>query len=56
MYLMKHKFESFKKFKKFRNEVEKQTSKSIKILRSDRGDEYLSQKILKYLKDNDIVS
>ncbi|KAH0972804.1 hypothetical protein GBA52_024960 [Prunus armeniaca] len=38
VYLMKHKFESFEKFKEFKNEVEKQTRKSIKILRSDRGE------------------
>ena len=34
-YLMKHKSESFEIFKWFHNEVEKQTKKSIKILRSD---------------------
>jgi DUF971 family protein len=32
VYLMKHKSESFKRFKEFRNEVKKQTGKSIKIL------------------------
>ena len=50
MYLMKHKSEVFEKFKKFRNEVEKQTSKFIKVLRSDRRGEYLSRKFLKYFK------
>ncbi|XP_070019551.1 uncharacterized protein [Nicotiana sylvestris] len=33
VYLMKHKSESFEMFKRFRSEVEKQTGKSIKILR-----------------------
>ena len=53
---MRHKFETFEKFKEFRHEVENQTRKPIKVLRSDRGGEYLSQKFLDYLKDNDIVS
>ena len=42
VYLMKHKFEAFQKFKKFRHEVEKQTRKPVKVLRSDRGGEYFS--------------
>ena len=42
VYLMKHKSESFEKFKEFKNEVQNQLGKSIKILRSDRGGEYLS--------------
>ena len=53
---MKHKSEAFKKFKEFKNQVEKQTSKPIKILWSDTRDEYLSQKFLRYLKNNGIVS
>ena len=56
MCLMKYKSEAFEKFKKFRYEVEKQMDKFIKILPSDRGGEYLSQKFLEYLKDNGIVS
>ena len=35
VYLMRHKSEAFEKFKEFRHEVEKQTEKSIKVLRSD---------------------
>ena len=53
---MRHKSEAFEKFKKFRYEVKKQTKKFIKILRSDREGEYLSQKFLDYLKQNNIVS
>ena len=53
---MHHKFDTFEKFKEFRCEVEKQTKKFIKILRSDRGGEYLSRKFWTYLKDNGIVS
>ena len=56
VYLMKHKFKTFQKFKEFRYEVEKQTDKPVKVLRSDRRGEYLSRKFLKYLKDNGIVS
>ena len=52
---MHYKSETFEKFKEFRHEVEKQTSKSIKILRSDWG-EYLRRKFWAYLKDNGIVS
>ena len=53
---MRHMFEAFEKFKEFRHEVEKQTKKSIKVLQSDRGGEYLSWKFLDYLKQNGIVS
>ena len=53
---MKYKFEFFEKFKKFRHEIEKQTEKLLMILQLDRRGEYLSKKILRYLKDNGIVS
>ena len=56
VYLMHHKSDTFEKFKEFRCEVEKQIKKSIKILRSDRGGEYLSGEFQAYLKDNVIVS
>ena len=56
MYLMKYKSEAFEKFKEFRQEVEKQLGKSIKILRSDRGGEYLSLEFQGYLRDNGILS
>ena len=36
--------------------VEKQTDKSIKTLRSDRGEKYLSSEFLDYLKQNEILS
>ena len=52
VYLMKHKSEAFEKFKEFRCEVKKQTGKSIKILRSDRGGKYLSHEFIDYLKEN----
>ena len=56
VFLMKHKSEAFERFKEFRHEVEKQTEKPIKVLRSDRGGEYPSREFLDYLKDNGIVS
>jgi len=56
VYLMKHKSESFEKFKEFKNEVEKKTGNSIRILRSDRGGEYLSTEFLDYLKEHGIIS
>ena len=56
VYLMRHKSEAFEKFKEFRHEVEKQIGKPIKVLRSDRGGEYLSRDFLDYLKENGIVS
>ena len=53
---MKYKSESFEKFKEFKNEVEKQTGKNIKSLRSDRGGEYLSTEFQEFLKENGIIS
>ena len=56
VYLMKHKSEAFDKFKEYQSMVEKQTRKSIKIFRSDRGGEYLSNKFLDHLKAKKIIS
>ncbi|PPZ05609.1 hypothetical protein C5P41_24865, partial [Escherichia coli] len=56
LYLMKYKHESFEKFKEFKSEVENQTGKSIKALRSDRGGEYLSTEFDEYLREHGIVS
>ena len=56
VFLMRHKSESFEMFKRYRSEVEKQTGKDIKILRSDRGGKYLSSEFLTYLEENGILS
>ena len=56
VYLMKHKSESFEKFKEFKNEVQNQLGKKIKILRSDRGGEYLSLEFDDHLKECGILS
>ncbi|GJY83497.1 retrovirus-related pol polyprotein from transposon TNT 1-94 [Tanacetum coccineum] len=43
VYFFKYKSESFDCFKKFKALVEKQSGRSIKVLRTDRGGEFLSQ-------------
>jgi len=42
-------------FQKFKILVEKQSRKSIKILRTDGGGEYTSKVFEKFCEDNDIV-
>jgi transposase InsO family protein len=53
---MKHKHEAFEMFKLFQSEVENQLNKTIKILRSDRGGEYLNDEFLSHLETRGIVS
>ncbi|GJZ16627.1 retrotransposon protein, putative, ty1-copia subclass [Tanacetum coccineum] len=50
VYLLKHKHEVFETFKVFQKEVENQLGKTIKLLRYDREDEYISQEFLDHLK------
>ena len=56
VYLMKHKHETFETFKLFQSEVENQLNKTIKVLRSDRGGEYLNDEFLSHLDQCGIVS
>ena len=56
VYLMKHKHEAFEMFKLFQSEVENQLNKTIKILRSNRGGEYLNDEFLSHLETRGIVS
>nr|GEU36658.1 zinc finger, CCHC-type [Tanacetum cinerariifolium] len=56
VYLLKHKHEVFETFKVFQKEVENQLGKTIKLLRSDRGGEYMSQEFLDHLKDHGIIA
>ncbi|GJW65960.1 retrotransposon protein, putative, ty1-copia subclass [Tanacetum coccineum] len=56
VYLLKHKHEVFETFKVFQKEVENQFGKTIKLLRSDRGGEYISQEFLDHLKKHGIIS
>ncbi|KAL0420371.1 UNVERIFIED_CONTAM: hypothetical protein Slati_3060000 [Sesamum latifolium] len=53
---MRYKSEAFGRFKEYRLEVENQTNRKIKALRSDRGGEYLSGEFIDYLKENGILS
>ena len=56
VYLMRRKSETFEKFKEFKTESEKQLGKSLKVLRSDRGGEYMDSEFTDYLIENGIVS
>ena len=53
---MKHKSETFEKFKEFQSEVENHRNKTIKFLRSDHGEEYLSYEFVLHIKQCGIVS
>nr|GEW55971.1 retrotransposon protein, putative, Ty1-copia subclass [Tanacetum cinerariifolium] len=55
VYLLKHKHEVFETFKVFQKEVENQSGKTIKSLRSNRRGEYMSQEFLDHLKDHGII-
>nr|GFA75405.1 retrotransposon protein, putative, Ty1-copia subclass [Tanacetum cinerariifolium] len=56
VYLMKHKHKVFETFKVFQNKVENQLSKKIKVIRSDRGGEYMSHEFVNHMKCCGIVS
>nr|GEV66263.1 retrotransposon protein, putative, Ty1-copia subclass [Tanacetum cinerariifolium] len=55
IYLLKHKHGVFETFKVFKNEAENQLGKTIEVVRSDRGGEYVSQEFKDYLKACGIV-
>ncbi|KAK4388426.1 Retrovirus-related Pol polyprotein from transposon TNT 1-94 [Sesamum angolense] len=54
VYFMREKSEVFKVFKKFKNLVEKQSDRSIKVLRSDRGKEYNNSEFDKFCEEDGI--
>ncbi|KAL4038589.1 hypothetical protein IC575_002211 [Cucumis melo] len=56
LYLMEHKFEALEKFKEYKAEVENLLSKKIKILRSDRGGEYMDLRFQDYMIEHGIQS
>ncbi|GJX64025.1 putative RNA-directed DNA polymerase [Tanacetum coccineum] len=56
VYLIKHKSDTFEMFKRYQIEVENQLGRKIKVLRSDRGGEYLSIEFFDHLKNCGIVS
>nr|GEV04385.1 hypothetical protein [Tanacetum cinerariifolium] len=51
-----HKHEVFETFKAFQKEAENQLCKTIKLLRSNHGGEYISQEFLDHLKDHGIIA
>ena len=54
VYLIKHKSEALDKFIEYKTFVEKQTNHQIKILRSDRGGEYVSNDFKEFCKKEGI--
>ncbi|CAH0599403.1 unnamed protein product [Chrysodeixis includens] len=50
IYFLKSKDETFEYFKQFKALVENETGKKLKVLRSDRGGEYMSSKFQEYVK------
>ena len=53
-YFQKEKSEALEKFKEFKAADEKESGKSIKALRADRGGEYLPEEFSCYLKKHGI--
>ena len=51
---MKNKSEVFEKFCNFKALVEKQSGLHIKVLRTDRGGEYISKDFLRFCRENGI--
>jgi transposase InsO family protein len=51
VYFAKEKSEVFSIFKKFKNQVEKQSGNSLKILQTDRGGEFLSKEFDSFCED-----
>lgn len=54
VYFLKEKSEAFNQFKIFKKQVETETGKSIKCLRTDRGGEYTSHEFSNYCKEEGI--
>eukprot|EP00253_Pinus_taeda_P016368 PITA_16368 len=52
--MLKQKSEVFEKFRHFKTLVEKQCGNYIKVLRTDRGGEYISQDFLRFFRENGI--
>ena len=51
VYFLKNKSEAFAKFKKWKAEVENQTRRKIKCLRSDNGTEYINYLFMKVCEE-----
>ena len=55
VYLISHKYEALDCFIKYLNEVENQLDKKVKVLRTDRGREYLSDLFKKLCEEKGII-
>ena len=55
VYLLRTKDEAFDKFKLFKAEVENQNDGNIKMIQSDRGDEYFSNEFDGLCEEHDII-
>ena len=55
VYFMRHKSETFAKFKLWKTEVENQTRRKIKCLRSDNGTEYTDSKFQEFCEQHGIM-
>ncbi|KAK1426395.1 hypothetical protein QVD17_15066 [Tagetes erecta] len=56
VYLLRHKDEAFEMFKVFQDEVQNQLKRTIEVLRSDRGGEYLNDAFQEHLRSCAIIS
>ena len=54
MYLLSHRYEALDVFKHFVAEVKTQLERRVKILRTDRGREYLSNMLKEFCKEKGI--
>ena len=54
IYLLKENFKAFNKFKEFKVLIERQSGCNIKILRSDREEEFTSNEFYNYCKSQGI--
>eukprot|EP00253_Pinus_taeda_P031858 PITA_31858 len=52
VYFLKNKSEVFEKFRNFKALVENQSGLHIKVLRTDRGGEYISKEFLRFCREN----
>ena len=50
VYLLKQKYQEFDVFKSFKAMAEKESDRFIKVLRSDRGGEYMSNGFMEFCK------
>ncbi|KAI3518152.1 hypothetical protein L1887_06594 [Cichorium endivia] len=54
VYLLKSKDEAFQAFKNFRSKVETETGEKVKVFRTDRGGEFLSNEFTKYCNETGV--